>query len=415
MFPATDGCCHPREIILLRKRGKPLVIAGGSGLAAKGTMGHKEIGRALLMALLLAATTGCVDSVESSVQAGERRDCEDGDLDACVSLCELGITQACERVGDGFDCSIATMSGCRSGDHEACACLCDAGAGDPRACERLDDGGGSGDSGAPPATSPSGDIFSLDFNHHDLHVYDDTDVRSDWDANGNITLDPGAMEIFADPELGGRRDRVLRVNYEGGQYSYGGVSGGQWWKLLDDYDEIYYAFDVYFEPGFDFVKGGKLPSPRSTGYREEGKAGVEPDGTDFWTAGLSWGAGGELRSYVYHANQNTRSGFGQHLSWNDGSDGQDTFLIPGTWHRVEIRVKLNTPGILDGRLEGWFDGEKRLDTSSLMFRMPGGEHLKIGTLLFYSFFGGGDSSFAATKDEHVYFDNFGLSSEPITH
>jgi len=261
----------------------------------------------------------------------------------------------------------------------------------------------------------AGDIFNLNFNNHDLHIYSDSDVRNDWDSNGNITLDSGAMEISNDPDPSGTHGKVLRVNYEGGNFGYRGISGGQWWKIIDDYEEIYYSFDVYFEPGFDFVKSGKLPSPRSTGYRKNGKAGVQPDGTDFWTAGLSWGVGGELRSYVYHANQNTRSGFGRHISWNDGADKKDTYFIPGRWHQVEIRVKLNTPGVLDGRLEGWFDGEKRLDTSSIMFRMPGGESLNIGTLFFYTFFGGGDSSFSATKDEQVYFDNFVLSTKPITH
>lgn len=270
----------------------------------------------------------------------------------------------------------------------------------------------------PPSndTIALGDIFDLDFNHHDLHIYSDNDVRNDWDADGNITLDPGAMEIFNDPAPGGTRDKVLRVNYEGGNFGYRGISGGQWFKLIDDYEEVYYSFDVYFEPGFDFVKTGKLPGPRSTNYREnrEGEANTKPDGTDIWTAGLIWGVDGELKSYVYHANQNKEQ-YGENIHWNDGADGRDTYFIPGQWHRVEIRVKLNTPGVLDGRLEGWFDGEKRLDTSHIMFRMPGGENLKIGTLFFYTFFGGGDSSFAATKDEHVYFDNFVLSSKPITH
>ena len=264
---------------------------------------------------------------------------------------------------------------------------------------------------APSGTQ--GDLLNVDFNNLASRLYTQDDVRNDWNTVGPVTLDPGAMEIVNDPDPSGIHDKTLRVNYEANKFGYDGVSGGQWWKILDDYDELYFSYDVYFEPGFDFVKGGKLPSPRSTGYRQNYKVGSPPNGTDFWTAGLLWYINGELVSYVYHANQTSQ--FGQVIHWSDGADGQKTYFTPGRWHRVEIRVKLNTPGVLDGRLQGWFDGERRLDTRAVMFRMPGGENLKIGTYFFYTFFGGGDSSFAPPKTEHVYFDNFVISTQPITH
>ena len=75
--------------------------------------------------------------------------------------------------------------------------------------------------------------------------------------------------------------------YAAEHWQYKGNSGAQWVKKLDDYDELYFAFDVFFESDAEFVEGGKLPSPRSTDWLAEPRAGVKPDGTDFWTAGLA--------------------------------------------------------------------------------------------------------------------------------
>jgi hypothetical protein len=76
---------------------------------------------------------------------------------------------------------------------------------------------------------------------------------------------------------------------------------------------------------------------------------------------------------------------------------------------------LNTPGKLNGRLQGWLDGKLAFDSSEFMWRMPGGEHLTIGEAQFVTFYGGGNSSFAPSTDQHIYFDNFIVSTRPVTH
>jgi hypothetical protein len=254
-------------------------------------------------------------------------------------------------------------------------------------------------------------------NNEELGTYTKAEATDNWGTLYSTVFN-GGLEVVNDPEFDGDHGRSLQAFYAANEYGYNDSNGGQWLKNLDDYDELYIAIDVYFEPGFEFVKGGKLgASLRSTNwidkYANGQPAGTKPDGTDFWSAALLWSFDGELQAYVYHAEGPSK--WGEHVRWDDGDDGQRTYLTPGKWHRIELRVKLNTPGVLDGSLQGWIDGEKRLDRSDMMFQMPGGEHLKIGTYMFYTFMGGGDSTFAPSKDQHAYFDNFMISTQPITH
>ena len=125
------------------------------------------------------------------------------------------------------------------------------------------------------------------------------------------------------------------------------------------------------------VKGGKLPRLQCTGW--QGNAGVPPDGTDRWTAGLMWWKGGKLVSYVAHADQPGK--YADTRFWDDGVDGQ-VYFQPGQWHRIEVRVVMNTPGVLDGQMQGWLDGKLAFDSNEFMWRMPGGEGLDIGEFLF---------------------------------
>jgi len=253
-------------------------------------------------------------------------------------------------------------------------------------------------------------IISHDFNDDVLHTYTDSDVYNTWDAKSS-GLKRNAVEIVRDPVVGGNHGNAMRVFFAANSYGGRNNSGSQWVvKLEDAYDELYFAYDVYFENDAEFVKGGKLPGLMSTDYYSNG--GVKPDGTDRWTGGMVWLADGKISSYIYHANQSGR--YGDHIKWNSGIGGQKYFQ-KGKWHRVELYYKMNTPGVLNGRVKGWLDGVLSLDTNKVMYRMPGGKHLDIGTLVFKTHYGGGNSTWSPSTDQHVYFDNFVISTQPITH
>lgn len=252
-------------------------------------------------------------------------------------------------------------------------------------------------------------LFENDFNSESRHTYTQTDLQQYWGLTGKKDL-YNAVEIVADPDPDGKHNNVMRVFFAANVVGRKDVSGVHWPVRFSVHDELYFAFDVYFEGNAEFVRGGKLPRLQSTG--REGSAGMPVDGTNRWSAGLMWREDGKLVSYVYHANMSGK--YGDVRGWDDGDGGQ-VYFQPGRWHSVEVRVVMNTPGELDGQMQGWFDGKLAFDTREFMWRMPGGEHLDIGEIMVTTFYGGNKPSWAPSTDQYIYFDNFFLSTRPITH
>jgi hypothetical protein len=248
-------------------------------------------------------------------------------------------------------------------------------------------------------------IFYHDFEDESLHTYTKKDLKTTWNSRNSVY--PGAVIIVQDPDPSGSHGKVMRVLQPANNIQT--HNGGAGWRTkIGSYDELYLAYDVYFEDDAEFVLGGKLPALGIRDYYSS--AGVPPDGTDRWTGGLMWTKNGKVTSYIYHANQ--PGPYGEQFAWY-GLDGTRLRFQKGKWNRIEMYYKMNTPGVLDGRLKGWFNGELALDTDQIMYRMPGGEHLTIGGLAIKNYYGGGDLSWAPTTDQHIYFDNFVVSTQPL--
>ena len=84
---------------------------------------------------------------------------------------------------------------------------------------------------------------------------------------------------------------------------------------------------------------------------------------------------------------------------------------PGKWHRVEHHFTMNTPGMNDGAVQTWFDGADALRVEGLRFRDV--DTFAIDGFWLATFFGGGDDTHNATKDEYIYYDDFVVSTERI--
>ena len=201
--------------------------------------------------------------------------------------------------------------------------------------------------------------------------------------------------------------RSLRVKYPKGTFSSGGglQSLTDFGKLgLEPRESIYLRYYVRFEPGFDFVKGGKLPG-LAGGKGNTG--GHKPSGTDGWSARAMWRADGKIVQYVYHPGQ--PGDYGEDFEWNFG--GCPRFFKPGRWYCLETYVQMNTPGKKDGVIRSWLDGEMALEIIHLRFRDV--DSIKIDKLYFETFFGGGDASWATPRDQFAYFDDFVLAENYI--
>lgn len=163
------------------------------------------------------------------------------------------------------------------------------------------------------------------------------------------------------------------------------------------------VFDVKFDQQFQFVRGGKLhglaPDKAITGGQK-----MQPGG---WSARAMWGKKG-LFTYVYA--QSKKGKFGQ------GPDFKHEFNFPkGRYYSVTIYVKLNDPvDQANGSVAIFVNHSCVSYKHDIQFRSEAGEHTEISQLLFNTFHGGSDPSWAP-KDAHgdyttvyAYFDNIAV-------
>ncbi len=255
-----------------------------------------------------------------------------------------------------------------------------------------------------------GVVYEQDFNIAETGLYQADQLNSEWQSpHWHLGFDQGRVSIV---DTGGRHGNAMQVTYPAGRYGAAGatafLSDVQFGMLLPkSYEELYIAYDIRFEEGFDFVKGGKLPGLCGYDVNQASNTGCNtgggyPSGYDGWSARGMWREDGILENYVYHASQ--RNFYGDDEFW-------DVSAEPGVWHRVQHRVVLNTPGQKNGILEAWFDGTKVLSLQNLEYRKTN----TIGINLFYfsTFFGGNDASWAPSTDQVMNFDNFVLSTSLI--
>ena len=122
---------------------------------------------------------------------------------------------------------------------------------------------------------------------------------------------------------------------------------------------------------------------------------------------MMWRRDGRVVQNMYYPAQD--GPFGEDFDW---SLGGQRFFQPGAWHTVQTRVVMNAPDQADGFVQSWFDGELALERRGLSLRSV--DEFAIDTLYFSTFFGGSAADWAPVRDEFVDFDDFVISTEPIT-
>lgn len=160
-------------------------------------------------------------------------------------------------------------------------------------------------------------------------------------------------------------------------------------------------FDVKFCSGFDFARGGKL---HGLGPLKPVTGGNTVPSTGYSARGM-FNDGGTFKSYVY--SQNMRGQYGDEIS-----AGSFKFQ-PGRYHAVTYQVGLNDPASMsNGYLKVFVDGVRIINHTGIKFRGSSVDDTLIQTLLFNTFHGGSDSSWAprnadgSYKTDCAYYDNF---------
>ncbi len=203
---------------------------------------------------------------------------------------------------------------------------------------------------------------------------------------------------FIDKENGNRFLKVLIP-----QKHYGPIVGAQWKIPLAPKDEYFFSYKVKFEHGFDFVRGGKLPG-LAGGTANSG--GHIPNGYDGWSARMMFWDEGKLSFYLYYPKQTSKWGEKLYLR----TSPIDTLrLIPGQWHQITQHIRMNDIGKKNGIIEALVDGKQAFFADTILFRKD--DKLAIDQVFYSVFMGGDDLSWASSKDEYIYFDDFYVSTQ----
>ncbi len=160
------------------------------------------------------------------------------------------------------------------------------------------------------------------------------------------------------------------------------------------------SFDVFFEDGFQWTLGGKLhglgPEKWVTGGNER-----LPDG---WSARMMFKSAGHVSTYLYDQNREEKYGVGK--------ESEKSVFSVGRWHRVDIEVSLNTPGLFDGFARVIVDGQEATRSMEIRYRDVGGGETLIQKFLFSTFHGGNALEWMPvdeagnSKTVYARFDNF---------
>lgn len=181
--------------------------------------------------------------------------------------------------------------------------------------------------------------------------------------------------------------------------------------LVKTADTMWSAYDIFFEDGFEFQLGGKLPG-LCGGKCYTGNA--MPEIGDGWSARIMWRKDGNAVQLIYFMGQ--ESVYGDDFKWDlNGTIPQKQFTT-GTWHRIVNKVSMDTiasPGNGDknGRVQTWLDGELALDVDTL--RLRDYDTVKVDKFYLSMFHGGSCAEWAPTHDCFIRYDNFTVSTDSI--
>ncbi|KAF8602791.1 hypothetical protein BDV93DRAFT_523887 [Ceratobasidium sp. AG-I] len=219
---------------------------------------------------------------------------------------------------------------------------------------------------------------------------------------------------------------AIEVFFGAGSYAFAsGVPGGISFYAygpsdLSQANELTLGYSIYFEPGFDFAKGGKLPGLYG-GTTDDDAAGCSGGriAPECFSTRFMWREYGDAELYVYlppdQANTALCSnapipgdnvcstGYGTSL-------GRGSFKFqPGQWNTVAQRIKLNTPGKADGELQVWSNGKSIWKTGGVVFRGAGMDASRVRGLMVQCFFGGHTADWASRKDQRLWFADFSVA------
>ncbi|MDX1472798.1 MAG: cellulose binding domain-containing protein [Reinekea sp.] len=163
------------------------------------------------------------------------------------------------------------------------------------------------------------------------------------------------------------------------------IPGGEHYSLV---------YDIMFEDGFEFVRGGKLPG-LSPSVHTTGCSPAIPNG---WSVRPMWRPNGSAQAYYYGQERIERCG--------DGERSFEGAFVVGQWQQIALEVKLNSGlNTFDGKVELKVDGQVVSRAENINLRGAFDSATKINNFFFSTFYGGADPSWAPSKTTYIRYDN----------
>ncbi|KAL4065171.1 polysaccharide lyase family 14 protein [Scleroderma citrinum] len=185
---------------------------------------------------------------------------------------------------------------------------------------------------------------------------------------------------------------ALKAQYPKGSYTLthepkGGLSfyaSGPMNVDLTTAKEVTFGYSVYFDEGFEWQKGGKLP-------------------------GL-YGGDSPTESIGCSGGSRSSACFSAHLMWRENGTGEMYTYLPlytnpqFSANHVYQRIRLNDVGVANGELELYTAGRSVIKVTGLILRDR--EEGRIRGIQMQTFFGGSEADFASPRDQDAYFSDF---------
>ncbi|KAH7107457.1 hypothetical protein BKA62DRAFT_740324 [Auriculariales sp. MPI-PUGE-AT-0066] len=217
--------------------------------------------------------------------------------------------------------------------------------------------------------------------------------------------------------------RAMEVSFKKGAYDFKGATGGFSFVAYgpDSVDltkakEATFAYSAWFEEGFDFNRGGKLPGLQGGDTDEASKrCSGGRKSLDCFSARMMFRKEGRGELYAY---------LPPGLKGNNGvcdippqsdcnpdygsSLGRGAFYWKtGGWTTMAQRVKLNDVGKNNGEMEIFVNGESVIKATGLTLRRN--SNGRIRSTVMQSFFGGHEPEWASPKDQKIWFKDLSVA------
>ena len=176
--------------------------------------------------------------------------------------------------------------------------------------------------------------------------------------------------------------------------------------------DFYMQYRFYYSSGFDF----------GSGHYKQFIVGTQDDRRHTETCCLPFAAhyittlveaGGVLQAEAYNK-QSGAPRFDINPNTGGYSNSNPFRVQTGRWYTLEVRRRLNDPGVDNGIFQMWVDGQLIANYSSVRFRIPPngayGSNFTYGTNFAHL---ADYSTYPVSRNQDIYYDNVKFSTAPI--